>query len=239
MLRAAPEARFTSYILSDGIGDEQRVGASGPTVAPIGPRAGAAPLLRDAGGWDALPDAGQAPLEAPDPAAGPLPPAEAWLIGSNRLSLDAMLAAAPGARIASDRLTGAVTRAADKIIAAARRARPGAVLLFGGETTVRITGDGLGGRNQELALRIALLGRDLPFDWCFLSAGTDGRDGPTDAAGGLVDHTSARRMRALGLDAFQALSRSDSYHALRASGDLLVTGATGTNVADLQIFLKA
>jgi hydroxypyruvate reductase len=175
----------------------------------------------------------------PEPAAGPLPPAEAWLIGSNRLSLDAMPAAAPGARIASDRLTGAVTRAADKIIAAARRARPGAVLLFGGETTVRITGDGLGGRNQELALRVALLGRDLPFDWCFLSAGTDGRDGPTDAAGGLVDHTSARRMRALGLDAFQALSRSDSYHALQASGDLLVTGATGTNVADLQIFLKA
>jgi hydroxypyruvate reductase len=111
--------------------------------------------------------------------------------------------------------------------------------LFGGETTVRVTGDGLGGRNQELALRVALLGHDLPFSWTFLSGGTDGRDGPTDAAGGIVDQTSWRRMRSLGIDAFQALSRSDSYHALQASGDLLVTGATGTNVADLQIFLKA
>jgi hydroxypyruvate reductase len=239
MLRAAPEARFVSYVLSDVIGDDLRVVASGPTVAPIGTRAEAAALLREAGLWDALPGPVQAHLDAPEPEASPLPPAEAWLIGSNRMSLDAMLAAAPGARIVSDRLTGAVTRAADKIIAAARRAKPGAVLLFGGETTVRVTGGGLGGRNQELALRVALQGRDQPFPWTFLSGGTDGRDGPTDAAGGLVDHSSARRMRALGLDAFQALSRSDSYHALQASGDLLVTGATGTNVADLQIFLKA
>ena len=239
MLRAANGARVVSYILSDVIGDDLKVIASGPTMAPIGTRAEAAALLHETGLWDSLPDSVTAHLAQPEPAAAPLPPSEAHLIGSNRMSLDAIAAAAPEARIVSDRLTGAVGRAAERIVAAARRAKPGAVLLFGGETTVKVTGDGLGGRNQELALRVALLGRDLPFDWVFLSGGTDGRDGPTDAAGGLVDQTSARRMRALGTDAFAALSRSDSYHALAAAGDLLITGPTGTNVADLQIFLRA
>lgn len=237
MLRAAG-CPVVSYLLSDVIGDDPRVIASGPTVAPLGTRVEARAVLEDAALWDQIPDSVVAHLSAPEPAAGPLPESVSWLIGSNRMSLDAMTAAEPGARIVSDKLTGAVSRAAEKIIAAARRAKPGAVLLFGGETTVRVTGDGLGGRNQELALRVAMLGRDLPFDWAFLSGGTDGRDGPTDAAGGLVDSSSARRMRALGVDAFQALSRSDSYHALAADGDLLVTGPTGTNVADLQVFVK-
>lgn len=237
LLRAA-KGPVVSYLLSDVIGDDPRVIASGPTVAPIGTRAEARAILTGAALWDQLPDSVIAHLSAPTPDLPPLPLSEVWMIGSNRISLDAMAAAEPGARIVSDRLTGAVGRAADRIIAAAKRAKPGAVLLFGGETTVKVTGDGLGGRNQELALRVAMLGRDLPFDWAFLSGGTDGRDGPTDAAGGLVDRGSARRMRALGVDAFQALARSDSYHALAASGDLLMTGATGTNVADLQVFVK-
>jgi glycerate 2-kinase len=239
MLRLAPQARFATYVLSDVIGDDLRLVASGPTLAPVGTRAEAAAVLREAGVWDNLPAAVAALLSAPQPEVPPLPESAAWLIGSNRMSLDAMLAAAPRARIASDRLTGAVQGAAEAVIAAARRAKPGEVLLFGGETTVRVTGDGLGGRNQELALRVALLGRDLSFDWAFLAGGTDGRDGPTDAAGGLVDRSSARRMRTLGIDAFQALARSDSYHALQAAGDLLVTGETGTNVADLALFVRA
>ncbi len=237
-LRAAGGAPVTSFILSDVIGDDLRVIASGPTVAPIGTAAQAAEVLHDAGLWDQLPDSVTRHLQAPQPDLPPLPPSTAWLIGSNRISLDAMAAAAPGARIVSDRLTGAVSRAAEKIVLAARRAKPGSVLLWGGETTVRVSGDGLGGRNQELALRVAMLGRDLAFDWAFLSGGTDGRDGPTDAAGGLVDRSSARRMRTLGVDPFQALARSDSYHALAADGDLLITGPTGTNVADLQVFIR-
>jgi hydroxypyruvate reductase len=207
-------------------------------VAPVGDRAAAAQVLRDAGLWQRLPPAVAAHLSAPQPPQALPPPGPVTLIGSNRMSLDAMRAAEPSARIVSDRLTGAVQRAAEKVVAAARRARPGSVLLFGGETTVRVTGDGLGGRNQELALRVALLGRDLAFDWAFLAGGTDGRDGPTDAAGGIVDQGSARRMRTLGIDAFQALARSDSYHALQAAGDLLVTGETGTNVADLAVFVR-
>jgi hydroxypyruvate reductase len=239
MLRAAPQARFATYVLSDVIGDDLRVVASGPTVAPIGTRAQAMAALTRAAVWQAVPASVKAHLSAAETPPAPLRPGRILLIGSNRMSLAAMAAASPGARIVSDRVTGAVTRAAERIIASARRAKPGAVLLFGGETTVRVTGDGLGGRNQELALRVALLGRDLPFEWVFLSGGTDGRDGPTDAAGGLVDHSSARRMRSLGIDAFQTLARSDSYNALKSVGDLLVTGATGTNVADLQIFLRA
>ncbi|MCR8725048.1 glycerate kinase type-2 family protein [Frigidibacter sp. ROC022] len=237
MLRAAG-CPVVSYVLSDVIGDDPRVIASGPTVAPIGDRAGARAVLEDAGLWDQIPEPVAALLSARAPEAPPLPPSELHLVGSNRISLEAMAAAEPGARIVSDRLTGAVDRAAEEILRAARRAEPGAVLLFGGETTVKVTGDGLGGRNQELALRVAMLGRDLAFDWVLLSGGTDGRDGPTDAAGGLVDSSSARRMRALGVDPFQALARSDSYHALAADGDLLMTGATGTNVADLQVFIK-
>lgn len=238
MLRAAPGARFATYVLSDVIGDDLRVVASGPTLAPVGTREQAISVLTEAHLWDHLPEPVRAHLSAPAAETAPLPDSPVWLIGSNRMSLAAMKAAEPGARIVSDKLTGSVARAAEKIVAAARRARPGSVLLFGGETTVRITGDGLGGRNQELALRVAMLGRDLPFDWTFLSGGTDGRDGPTDAAGGLVDQGSARRMRTLGVDAFQALARSDSYHALQAAGDLLVTGETGTNVADLQILWR-
>lgn len=238
MLRAAPQARFVSYILSDVIGDDLRVVASGPTLAPIADRAAAAGVLREAGMWDGLPDAVAAHLSAPETAAPPLPSTEAFLIGSNRMSLDAMLQAEPAAMVVTDELTGPVGDAAQRVLAAARQCPPGGVLLFGGETTVRVKGDGTGGRNQELALRLALLAHDLPFDWAFLSGGTDGRDGPTDAAGGLVDRGSWRRMRAGGVDAFQALARSDSHAALAASGDLLVTGETGTNVADLQVFIR-
>ena len=239
LLRAARGAHVTSFLLSDVIGDDPRVIASGPGVAPIGTRAQAAAVLTDAGLWEQVPDSITRHLSQPPADLPPLPHGETWVIGSNRMSLAAMAAAEPKARIISDRLTGATTQAAEKIIAAARRARPGAVLLWGGETTVRVTGDGLGGRNQDLALRVAMLGRDLPFDWAFLSGGTDGRDGPTDAAGGLVDGTSARRMRTLGIDASQALARCDSNAALAADGDLLITGATGTNVADLQILVRA
>ncbi|WP_347882275.1 MOFRL family protein [Jannaschia ovalis] len=119
-------------------------------------------------------------------------------------------------------------------MAKAARGGPG-LTLWGGETTVVLRGEGRGGRNQELALRVALALRDLGAPWAFLSGGTDGRDGPTDAAGAIVDDGTLARIAAAGLDVEAMLARNDSYPALRAAGDLLITGPTGTNVADLQI----
>lgn len=163
------------------------------------------------------------------------------IIGSNLRSLAAIVAAAPAglpARIVSDRLSGDVAQAAQRIGDAARaQAGPG-LLIWGGETTVRLTGTGRGGRNQELALRVAGLLRDLPGCWAFLSGGTDGRDGPTEAAGGVVDAGTWARIADAGLDPAALLAQNDSHQALAASGDLLITGATGTNVADIQLFLR-
>ena len=132
-----------------------------------------------------------------------------------------------------------MAEAADAIVSAAANAPKGApaCLIFGGETTVTLRGNGLGGRNQELALRVALAMPDLARDWVFLSGGTDGRDGPTDAAGGLVDAGTTGRIRAAGGSPEAMLANNDSHAALKLACDLLVTGATGTNVADLQLLL--
>lgn len=233
VLRAAAPAAVTALILSDVPGDDLAVIASGPTVAPIGTRAEAAAALRARGLWDRLPGSVRAHLGAPDAGGPNLPPAENRLIGSNGISLAAMAQAAPGAP--AEELTGDVAEAAARVLACG----PG-VHLFGGETTVQIRGDGKGGRNQELALRVACGAEAAGWgqDWVFLSGGTDGRDGPTDAAGGLVDAGTVARIRAAGLDPLALLDNNDSYRALEAAGDLLMTGPTGTNVADLQVLIR-
>lgn len=233
--RLAAPAPVTAYILSDVIGDDLRAIASGPTVAPISSRRDVVELLRTRGVWDAMPVSVQAALSAPDDRAADAPKARNSLIASNRQSLDAALAASPlPARIVDDHLTGDVADAARRILTVAAEVDGPCALVFGGETTVTLSGDGLGGRNQELALRVALAA-DLPGDWVFLSGGTDGRDGPTEAAGGLVDPGTAGR---IGAKADALLANNDSNAALAAAGDLLVTGATGTNVADVQVFLR-
>jgi glycerate-2-kinase len=109
-------------------------------------------------------------------------------------------------------------------------------LVSGGETTVRVTGKGKGGRNQELALAFARAIEGKP-GITFLSAGTDGIDGPTDAAGGVVDGGTATRAKEAGLDPGRFLADNDAYTLLDACGGLLKTGPTGTNVMDLQIAL--
>lgn len=237
MLRLAAPARVTSYILSDVIGDDLRAIASGPTVAPLGSKGDARHLLQARGLWAAVPEAVRRHLEATDASPVEVRDAENHLIGSNRASL-AEAAATYGADavIVSDHLVGDVEAAADEVIAAAVSAA-GTCLIFGGETTVTLRGQGKGGRNQELALRVAMAMPQLDRDWVFLSGGTDGRDGPTEAAGGCVDAGTLGRIRAASGDPAALLAENDSNRALGLAGDLLVIGATGTNVADVQILL--
>ena len=243
-LRLAAPAPVTSYILSDVIGDDLRAIASGPTISPIASHAEVRDLLQRNAIFDALPETIRQHLSRPAPETS-LPKAENHLIGTNRESVKAAAAhLAPrfDTSIIPDPLVGDVATAAAEIHAALLRSKdtptPTAV-IWGGETTVNVQGAGLGGRNQELAFRLACLMDATPLarPWVFLSAGTDGRDGPTEAAGGIVDQATLDRVRACGGTPTMLLDTNDSHTALRMSDDLLITGATGTNVADIQILI--
>ncbi|MWD27731.1 DUF4147 domain-containing protein [Aquicoccus sp. SCR17] len=244
MLRLAAPAPVTAYILSDVVSDDLRAIASGPTAEPLGSPEEARDGLAKAGIWDELPEAVRHHLETLRPDSDPVPEAHNILIGSNRQSVAAMGLAVPEGLESFQReepLTGDVVDAAEIIFRAAETVERGeapVLLLFGGETTVKLRGEGTGGRNQELALRVALDGEErLGRNWAFLSGGTDGRDGPTDAAGGIVDAGTFERIDASGENAWALLDDNDSHAALQLSGDLLVTGATGTNVADVQALI--
>jgi hydroxypyruvate reductase len=115
-------------------------------------------------------------------------------------------------------------------------AAPPCAIVSGGEATVVVRGDGTGGPNQEFALTLAVE-LDGVDGWAALAADTDGNDGPTDAAGGLVDGGTAAKMREAGVDPAAALEENDARAALEAGGALLVTGPTGTNVNDLRVVL--
>jgi hydroxypyruvate reductase len=112
-------------------------------------------------------------------------------------------------------------------------------MISSGETTVALPPDnrGRGGRNQEFALAAALAMTALRGEWVFASVGTDGIDGPTDAAGAIADSSTLERAIAAGLDPTAALASHDSYPFFQRLSDLVVTGPTGTNVGDLQIFV--
>lgn len=229
-LRHAAPHPVTALILSDVIGDDLAVIASGPTVAPIGTAAEAARVLQDAGVWGRVPASVKAHLQR-DPVVHDLPAARNILIGSNGLSVAAMQAEAPEARVLATPIEGDVAEAAHAICNAAGVG----VTLWGGETTVVLRGTGRGGRNQELALRIAREARARGWgDFVCLQGGSDGRDGPTDAAGGIVDQATLDRIS----DVDALLANNDSYAALAEAGDLLMTGATGTNVADLGVLIR-
>ncbi|MFZ9950419.1 MAG: MOFRL family protein, partial [Gemmobacter sp.] len=211
---------------------------------PIGPGAVARALIARRGRGARIPASVRAALYAPDTPPAPPGDVETRLVGSNTLSLRAMAGAVPagaGPLCLSPRpLEGAVAEAAALILRAGAGQGAG-VWLWGGETTVRIEGPaGQGGRNQELALRVALGAQAAGWTgrWAFLSGGSDGRDGPTEAAGGIVGPDTIARIRAAGLDPEAHLARHDSLPALRAGGALLVTGETGTNVADFQILVR-
>lgn len=233
LLAAAAPQSVTALILSDVVGDDLSTIASGPTAAPLGTARHAVAILEKAGIWSDVPQSIRAHLEK-DVAAAVLPKHRNVLVGSNALSVDAMAAKRPDAHVL-DAVEGDVADAAREICDAAG---PG-VTIWGGETTVQLKGTGRGGRNQELALRIALEARARGWtDWCCLQGGSDGRDGPTDAAGGLVDHGTLDRIAAAGGDLDALLANNDSYAALALAGDLLITEATGTNVADLGVLIR-
>lgn len=230
---AAPQA-VTALILSDVVGDDLSAIASGPTATPLGTAVEAVAILKAANVWNDVPASIQKHLlsNRENPA---LPAHHNILVGSNAQSVEAMHAAEPDAKILPP-VEGDVADAARFICDAAQDG----VTIWGGETTVQLKGTGRGGRNQELALRIALEARARGWtNWTCLQGGSDGRDGPTDAAGGLVDQGTLTRVAQAGGDLDALLANNDSYAALSLAGDLLLTEATGTNVADLGVLIRA
>jgi hydroxypyruvate reductase len=255
---AARPAAVEALILSDVIGDDPSTIASGLTAPDPTTFGDARAVLVRRGVWDRAPAAVRARIErgcrgeepeTPKPGDPIFARVANRIIGSNGLSLDAAAGKARdlgyGTAVASRALAGEAREAAasllGRILDGPRAGETPRAVLAGGETTVTIRGGGRGGRNQEMALAFALAAeRSGPRgSWVFLSAGTDGRDGPTDAAGAVVDGSTLARGRRAGLDPRRALDDNDSYAFLDAAGALLRTGATGTNVADLQVFLEA
>ncbi len=167
------------------------------------------------------------------------------IIGSNRDALEAarIRAVALGyeAEIISTELTGEAVEAGRWLAKRAVETKEAIgtsgrkiCLLSGGETTVTVKGHGKGGRNMELALSFAREVADMP-GIILLSAGTDGTDGPTEAAGAIVDGQTVSRARASGLDPDQYLKDNDSYHFFKKLDELFISGPTRTNVMDIQI----
>jgi glycerate 2-kinase len=251
LARAAAPAIVLTLALSDVVGDPLDVIASGPTAPDPTTYADALAVLeRRALLADAPPSivgrlrsgaAGHVP-ETPKPGDGVFDRVTNVVIGNNSLVVDAAAAEAGRlgyrAHVLTRALQGEAREVARELVAAAR-AQPGRVaLIAGGETTVTVRGGGRGGRCQEFALAAALsLEAGEPL--VVLAAGTDGTDGPTDAAGGLVDAATVLRGRAAGADAVRALADNDAHTFLAATGDRVVTGPTNTNLLDLYLILRA
>jgi glycerate 2-kinase len=249
LARAAAPARVITLVLSDVIGDPLDVIASGPTAPDSSTFADAIAVLRRRGVWDAVPASVRDRLEAgrggavdetPKPGDPIFERVRHHVIGNNALVTDAAVARASAlgyrTMLLTRALEGEARDVARQLIARASALGGPACLVAGGETTVTVRGSGMGGRCQELALAAAVVidGRD---DITVLAAGTDGTDGPTDAAGAVVDGGTAARISAAGMNPRAALDDNDSYRALRASGDLVISGPTRTNLLDLYVVL--
>jgi glycerate 2-kinase len=241
--------------LSDVAGDDVAVIGSGPGVPDESRFRDAIEALRRFGGFDAYPDAVRRRLLAGDRGEFPetLKPGDERAATATAAVIGNRISAMDGACAAAKRLGYRVVRIDDPVIGEARQAARDYVrriaarlreldgplcVVSSGETTVRVVGIGKGGRNQEFVLAAAedvqALGRDVLLG----SVGTDGIDGPTDAAGALADGSTVERARRLALDLHASLDDNDSYAFFAALGDLVVTGETGTNVGDLQVFLR-
>jgi glycerate 2-kinase len=250
LARLAHPATVVALILSDVVGSPLDVIASGPTVPDTSTFAHAQAVLERYGIAGDVPEpirqhlrqglSGAVP-ETPKP--GELANAHNVIIADNARAAQAAVARAEAlgfhALLLSTYVEGEarevarVLAALAKEIAATGRPIPRpACLVLGGETTVMVRGAGQGGRNQELALAAALAIQGAE-SVMIASLATDGSDGPTDAAGGLVDGTTVARGDRLGLSAQAALDNNDAYPYLDRVGDLMVTGPTNTNVNDL------
>jgi glycerate 2-kinase len=256
-LAASSPARCRTLAVSDVVTNDPSVIGSGPTFGDTTTFEDAANVLRRFGGFDAFPAAVVERLrrgpdgkhaETPKPGDQRLARSEVTIIGSRA---DAMRGAAAEATargyhvlVVDTAVTGEARAAArthlrDVLARAAMLPRPLCV-ISSGETTVTVTGTGTGGRNQEFALAATEALHVVGCRAVLASVGTDGIDGPTNAAGAIVDSTSLARAEAAGLPAHEAfLSNNDSHAFFLALGDLINTGATGTNVGDLQILLLA
>ncbi len=248
---AARAAGVWTLILSDVVGDDPAVIASGPTVADPTTFAEAdAVLARWLDPADVRPairahlDAGLAGRvpETVKPGDPLVARGVVRVLAGNRTAVGAAASAARAhgfqVDVVDEPLAGDASAAGQAVVArlaAAPRDRSVAIVL-GGETTVRVVPGGAGGRSQQLALSAALALAGHPG--VVLAAGTDGVDGPTDAAGACVDGGTVARAASRGIDAAAALARTDSHPCLDAAGDLLRMGPTGTNVADLVVALR-
>jgi hydroxypyruvate reductase len=256
LARLAAPATVIALLLSDVIGDPLDVIGSGPTAPDESTFQSAWGVLEKYALHDRIPGVPRHRLEAglfgeidetPKPGEACFRRVQNLIVGSNRLAVDA---AARDARqrgyksvVLSTLIEGETRDIASmhaailkEAIASGRPARPPVCLISGGETTVTLRGDGLGGRNQEFALACALA-LDGVAGAVALSGGTDGTDGPTEAAGAVADGRTLECARARGLDAAAALQRNDSYHFFDALGDLIRTGPTGTNVMDVRLLM--
>jgi hydroxypyruvate reductase len=250
LARAAWPATVLTLALSDVIGDPLDVIASGPTAPDPTTYADALGVLERRGVLHEAPRsiadrlragaAGSLP-ETPKPGDPVFERVHHVVIGNNALVVEA--AAAEAGRLGyrphvlSRALQGEAREVARDLVARARALPGPACLIAAGETTVTVRGSGRGGRCQEFALAAALeLGDDETM--VILAAGTDGTDGPTDAAGGVVDAATVGRGRAAGREAARALSDNDTAAFLTATGDAVVTGPTNTNLLDLYLVLR-
>ena len=256
LARLASPAKVVSLMISDVIGDRLDTSASGPTFPDPTTFADCLALSEQYGILHRLPSAVRQHLEAgaagqrdETPGAGDDVFAQTHnaVVGNNSLSLRAAEETARqlgyrtlvlSSRIAGETrdVAGVHTAIAQEVAATGQPIPAPACIISGGETTVTIRGKGKGGRNQEFAL-VAAVELEGSTGITALSGGTDGTDGPTDAAGAVADGTTVARARALGLSAAEHLANNDSYAFFRPLGDLLMTGPTGTNVMDLRLLL--
>ena len=247
-------SKIISLILSDVIGDRLDVIASGPTAPDRTTFDDALKILEKYGLIDKTPEGiirvfqkgtkGLIP-ETPKEGSKFFENVENIIIGSNRIAIDAAKQKTEElglhAEIISSELTGEARDVGRWLTDIARSKRSNSsnrlnCLISGGETIVTVKGNGLGGRNMELALSFAIE-IEGTHGITLLSAGTDGTDGPTDAAGAIVDGETVKKARAIGLNPEEYLNNNDSYNFFKKIGGLFITGPTGTNVMDIQIMV--
>lgn len=238
------DARCISLLLSDVLGNDPRVIASGPTIITDGDDLDAGDVLERFGVERHLPERVRGLLAEPVPHYQPVDTGkDIWdIIADNELLVREFvrLVEADGLtpRIAWEAYDGDAAALGEQLVGDAREAEPAVdVLVGGGEATVEVRGDGKGGRNTEAALAAAIA--MAPDDaWAIASLASDGDDGAADAAGAVADPRSVMRGDDAGIDARAALADNDSATFFRRAGGLVETGPTGTNVNDIYIALR-